>query len=59
MSSLTNIEQGAAVGQARLTGEARLAELARLKVVRVALIEGDGSGVPQMFDAQAFKLDLK
>jgi len=34
MSSLTNIEQGAAVGQARLTGEARLAELARLKVVR-------------------------
>ena len=34
MSSLSNIEQGAAVGQARLTGEARLAELARLKVAR-------------------------
>lgn len=30
-----------------------------MATVREALIEGDGSGVPQMFDAQAFKLDLK
>ena len=31
MTSLSNTEQGAAVGQVRLTGQARLAELARLK----------------------------
>ena len=34
MTSLSNTEQGAAVGPARLTGQARLAELARLKVIR-------------------------
>ncbi len=34
MTSLTNTEQGAAVGQERLTGQARLAELARQKVIR-------------------------
>jgi phosphate transport system permease protein len=34
MTSLSNTEQGAAVGQVRLTGQARLAELARLKVIR-------------------------
>lgn len=33
--------------------------VARLNVVRVALIEDEGSGLPQVFDAQAFKLDLK
>ncbi len=34
MSAVIKTEQGAAVGEARLTGEARLAELARLKVNR-------------------------
>jgi phosphate transport system permease protein len=34
MSSISNVEPGAVVGQVRLTGEERLAELARLKVRR-------------------------